>query len=135
MDLTKKAPKTIPNWGVFNNHFIAIHLYEYYDEDEDPFYQSALLFLLEDGRPLKHANESRAIILMTDISAETPRDCIIETISAVKYAFNDIAKMSLVFNNKGDMLEEIDISDLLEDDYDSEQIFMAIEESKNKTIH
>jgi hypothetical protein len=127
---------TIPNWAIFSTSLVSIHIYEVEDEYERIVYQSALVFLLEDGRRDQSIEESRAIVIMTNITNYEVDDCVLETVNYVNNMFNKISKMALVFDLENALIDKIDIGDLMLSmkDYE-EDILESMRESRNKTIH
>lgn len=127
---------TIPNWAIFATSLVSIHIYEVEDEYERIVYQSALVFLLEDGRRDQSIEESRAIVIMTNITNYEVDDCVLETVNCINNMFNKISKMALVFDLENALIDKIDIGDLMLSmkDYE-EDILESMRESRNKTIH
>lgn len=127
---------TIPNWSIFATSLVTIHIYEVEDEYERIVYQSSLVFLLEDGRRNISIEESKAIIIMTDITNYEIDDCVLETVNYINNMFSKISKIALVFDLENSLIDKIDIGDLMLTMKEYEEDMLSImRESKNNTIH
>jgi hypothetical protein len=138
-----KQNNMIPNWYYFGTHHCIIELIVFQeDEDDEPVYNSFIVFFLDDGEESSKTEDKQKVIsINTEVYDTDKKACAIETIRHTVELFGSVSRMIYVTSNDGTFIEEFELEDddLLDDfdrlEEDDDDDFYSMKIPKNRTLH
>jgi hypothetical protein len=128
----KKAQETeIKNWEFYTGCAMGIQLTKFFDDDNEEFYSVSLMNVLEfseSGEP------SKVVFQETALVTDTKEEAIVITAQSLS-PFYDLFGTVVVFDEEGEELETLDLTEVVEE-YMSAEAEPVVDETKPRvTFH
>lgn len=109
---------TIQSWSIFDPHYVTIQIFRT-EHNKIIQYNPAILFFLNDGITDIDDND-KAITICTNMIYYDRITAILNTLNSIKHIFTPIASLVLIFDEDGNVIEELDLNEL--DEFYSDNI-------------